>query len=93
MGSRFEPHLTTDGLRNALARSCVRDGHRRAQVGGSEPATGKKIELSTSSLLAHAPMEPLNTTVSVTPDGCEIWAGTQVARGRKPSRQKSPGVR
>jgi len=29
-------------------------------------------------MLAHAPMEPLNTTVSVTTDLCEIWVGTQV---------------
>ena len=29
-------------------------------------------------MLAHAPMEPLNTTVSVSADKCEIWVGTQV---------------
>jgi isoquinoline 1-oxidoreductase subunit beta len=28
--------------------------------------------------LAHATMEPLNCTVYVTPDGCEVWTGTQV---------------
>jgi isoquinoline 1-oxidoreductase subunit beta len=28
--------------------------------------------------LAHAPMEPMNCTVHVRPDGCEIWVGTQV---------------
>jgi isoquinoline 1-oxidoreductase subunit beta len=28
--------------------------------------------------LAHAPMEPLNCTVHVTADACEIWTGTQV---------------
>src|ERR1700726_4259748 len=28
--------------------------------------------------LAHAPMEPLNCTVHVTADACEIWVGTQV---------------
>lgn len=27
--------------------------------------------------LAHAPMEPLNCTVRISPDKCEIWAGTQ----------------
>jgi isoquinoline 1-oxidoreductase beta subunit len=27
--------------------------------------------------LAHAPMEPLNCTVEVRPDGAEIWTGTQ----------------
>jgi isoquinoline 1-oxidoreductase beta subunit len=28
--------------------------------------------------LAHAPMEPMNCTVHVTPDSCEVWTGTQV---------------
>ncbi len=31
--------------------------------------------------LAHAPMEPLNATVRVTGDGCDIWAGTQFQTG------------
>jgi isoquinoline 1-oxidoreductase beta subunit len=29
-------------------------------------------------LLAHAPMEPMNCTVHLTPGACEIWTGTQV---------------
>ena len=28
--------------------------------------------------LAHATMEPMNCTVHVTPDGCDIWVGTQI---------------
>ena len=30
-----------------------------------------------SQFLAHAPMEPMNATASVTANGCEIWAPTQ----------------
>ena len=29
-------------------------------------------------LLAHATMEPMNCTVQLRPDGCELWLGTQV---------------
>ena len=29
-------------------------------------------------MLAHATMEPMNCTVHLTPDSCEIWTGTQV---------------
>jgi isoquinoline 1-oxidoreductase beta subunit len=29
-------------------------------------------------LLAHATMEPMNCTVQLRPDGCDIWIGTQV---------------
>jgi isoquinoline 1-oxidoreductase beta subunit len=28
--------------------------------------------------LAHATMEPMNCTVEITKDGCEIWVGTQI---------------
>ena len=38
-------------------------------------------------LLAHATMEPVNCTVHVRPDGCDIWIGTQV-----PTRVQGAGV-
>ncbi|MCT9124811.1 xanthine dehydrogenase family protein molybdopterin-binding subunit [Cupriavidus gilardii] len=28
--------------------------------------------------LAHTPMEPLNCTVRIAPDGCDVWVGTQM---------------
>jgi isoquinoline 1-oxidoreductase subunit beta len=33
--------------------------------------------------LAHAPMEPLNCTVKISGDRCEVWAGTQAPRQRQ----------
>ena len=41
--------------------------------------------------LAHAPMEPMNCTVHVRADACEIWVGNQVldARARR-RRRRSP---
>jgi isoquinoline 1-oxidoreductase beta subunit len=42
-------------------------------------ATGDRLEASYElPFLAHAPMEPVNATVHVKPDSCEIWTGTQV---------------
>jgi isoquinoline 1-oxidoreductase beta subunit len=42
-------------------------------------ATGDKLEASFElPFLAHATMEPLNATVHLKPDSCEIWTGTQV---------------
>jgi isoquinoline 1-oxidoreductase subunit beta len=39
----------------------------------------KKIEaIYQVPLLAHAALEPMNCTVHVSPDSCEIWVGTQV---------------
>src|SRR5277367_3135762 len=42
-------------------------------------ASGEAIEAAYElPFLAHAPMEPMNCTVHVTPDSCEIWVGSQV---------------
>ncbi|MBP0592522.1 xanthine dehydrogenase family protein molybdopterin-binding subunit [Paraburkholderia sp. LEh10] len=38
--------------------------------------------------LAHATMEPINCTVHVKPDSCDIWVGTQV-----PTRARDAGVK
>jgi isoquinoline 1-oxidoreductase beta subunit len=42
-------------------------------------ATGDRLDASYEMpFLAHATMEPLNCTVHVQPDSCEVWTGTQV---------------
>src|ERR1700723_1349583 len=42
-------------------------------------ATGERLDASYElPFLAHAPMEPVNATVHVKPDACEIWPGTQI---------------
>jgi isoquinoline 1-oxidoreductase beta subunit len=57
---------------------------RQGVVGKSVGDVGKALASDTVEatyevpFLAHAPMEPLNATVHVTPGGCEIWTGTQV---------------
>lgn len=49
------------------------------EVGHVDKASGKVISATYQlPLLAHATMEPINTTVHVRPDGCDIWVGTQV---------------
>jgi isoquinoline 1-oxidoreductase beta subunit len=42
--------------------------------------------------LAHATMEPLNCTVRLTPDACEIWTGTQVQTRAQQYAAKAAGV-
>ncbi len=42
--------------------------------------------------LAHAPMEPLNCTVSLTPGACEIWIGTQVMTRVQSAAAEAAGV-
>lgn len=73
-------NLDTQSLIDALKKSS-QDGP--ALVGrkpkGDAPAGGKEIAAEyVTPMLAHAPMEPLNATVHVTPGHCEIWTGSQV---------------
>lgn len=71
--------LTTQKLRDALAQSSLSGASLVAREVGSMPATGKRVEAEYRlPMLAHATMEPLNTTVHVTAELCEIWVGTQV---------------
>ncbi|PMQ03752.1 Isoquinoline 1-oxidoreductase subunit beta [Dyella sp. AD56] len=49
------------------------------EVGNVDKVTGKVVSATYQMpLLAHATMEPINATVHVRPDGCDIWVGTQV---------------
>jgi isoquinoline 1-oxidoreductase beta subunit len=42
--------------------------------------------------LAHAPMEPMNCTVHVRPDACEIWVGNQVVTRTQAVAAKVTGL-
>jgi isoquinoline 1-oxidoreductase beta subunit len=56
-------------------------------------ATGDKLEASYElPFLAHATMEPVNATVHVTSDSCEIWTGTQVMTRVQSEAAKAAGL-
>jgi len=56
-------------------------------------AIGDKLEASYElPFLAHATMEPINATVHVTPDSCEIWTGTQVMTRVQSEAAKAAGL-
>ena len=60
---------------------------------GSKSMTGKTLEATYfGNLAAHAAMEPMNATASVTKDGVEIWAPTQVQTIAQASAAKIAGV-
>ncbi len=50
-------------------------GHPDAALAGAAKRLDAIYQLP---FLAHAPMEPVNATVHVRPDGAELWTGTQV---------------
>jgi isoquinoline 1-oxidoreductase beta subunit len=56
-------------------------------------ATGEKVEAAYElPFLAHATMEPLNATVHLKPDSCEIWTGTQVIARVQSEAAKAAGL-
>jgi isoquinoline 1-oxidoreductase beta subunit len=77
------PHATLDSatLRAEFAKLAGSDGAVAAQAGdvaGAMAKAAKTVEAEYAvPYLAHAAMEPLNCTVKLAADRCDIWTGTQ----------------
>ncbi len=72
--------LSTADLKTQFAETAKTPGKvaKKAQNADAMKAAAKTIVAEYSvPFLAHAPMEPLNCTVEVRPDGAEIWVGSQ----------------
>ena len=64
-----------------IRRASEKEGAVAKTVGdpAKSLASGEAIDAAYElPFLAHAPMEPMNCTVHLTPDSCEIWVGSQV---------------
>ncbi|GCE82254.1 molybdopterin cofactor-binding domain-containing protein [Komagataeibacter diospyri] len=55
-------------------------------------AHGRYSAIYRQPLLAHATMEPINCTIHVRPDGCDIWTGTQVAERARDTTAEVTGL-
>lgn len=75
-------NTSTDSLRKMFAELSTKPGANARKVGDADAAlasAAKKIEaVYEAPYLSHAPMEPLNAVAHVRPDGCDVWAGTQI---------------
>ena len=77
------PHakLTTAAIAAELEKATLGPGVVAEKVGDADRAmagAATRIDaIYQLPFLAHAAMEPMNCTVHVRPDGCEIWVGTQ----------------
>ncbi|RZA34582.1 MAG: xanthine dehydrogenase family protein molybdopterin-binding subunit, partial [Lysobacteraceae bacterium] len=73
--------LDSAALRAEFSALAATPGLPAAQAGDVEaalPNAAKTVEAEYAlPYLAHAPMEPLNCTVKISPDKCELWVGTQ----------------
>ena len=73
--------VTTEEIRNKIHAASESAGVTAKTVGDADKALGEGERYDAIyelPFLAHAPMEPINCTVHVRPDGCDVWAGSQV---------------
>jgi isoquinoline 1-oxidoreductase beta subunit len=74
--------LGTDDVLKGLAEAARSPGVVARKQGDAAAAIAgapRKLEAEYAvPFLAHAAMEPINCTVHVRPDGCEVWTGSQV---------------
>lgn len=83
-------------IRKLFADLAEKPGAVARKQGDAEAAlssAGKRVEaVYEAPYLAHAPMEPLNCVAHVRPDGCEIWASTQIQTAAREIGAKITGL-
>jgi isoquinoline 1-oxidoreductase beta subunit len=92
------PHakLDTNEIVGALEKATLNPGAVAQNVGNIDSAMASavtKVEATYQvPFLAHATMEPMNCTVHVRKDGCEVWVGNQVLARAQAAAAKTAGL-
>jgi isoquinoline 1-oxidoreductase beta subunit len=92
------PHakLTTSEIVGALETATLHPGAVAQNIGTIDQAMASavtKVEATYQvPFLAHATMEPMNCTVHVRQDGCEVWVGTQTIARVQAAAAKAAGL-
>jgi isoquinoline 1-oxidoreductase subunit beta len=88
--------LSTDEIVGELERATLRPGAVAQNIGDVDKAMASavtKVEATYQvPFLAHATMEPMNCTVHVRKDGCEVWVGTQVMGRTQAAAARTAGL-
>ena len=88
--------LTTNEIVGALEQATLKSGAIAQNIGNVENAMAAavtKVEATYQvPFLAHATMEPMNCTVHVRKDGCEVWVGSQVMARAQAAAAKTTGL-
>jgi isoquinoline 1-oxidoreductase beta subunit len=88
-------HISSKDIWQDLRAASEKDGAVAKSRGDIAKglAAGDKLEASYElPFLAHATMEPVNATVHLTSDSCEIWTGTQVIARVQSEAAKAAGL-
>jgi isoquinoline 1-oxidoreductase subunit beta len=92
------PHarLKTDDIAAELEKATLNSGAVAQNVGDVDKAMASavtKVEATYQvPFLAHATMEPMNCTVHVRKDGCEVWVGSQAMARVQAAAAKTAGL-
>ncbi len=92
------PHakLDTAGIVGELEKATLNAGSVAQNIGDIDKAMASavtKVEATYQvPFLAHATMEPMNCTVHVRKDGCEVWVGNQVLGRAQAAAAKTAGL-
>jgi isoquinoline 1-oxidoreductase beta subunit len=92
------PHakLNTDDIAGALEKATLNSGAVAQNIGDADKAmaaAAAKVEATYQvPFLAHATMEPMNCTVHVRNDGCEVWVGNQAIARAQAEAAKAAGL-
>jgi isoquinoline 1-oxidoreductase subunit beta len=79
-------------LETALDKSGV-VGRSEGDVAQAMTSAARRVEaVYQVPFLAHATMEPVNCTVHLRPDGCDLWVGTQVPTFTQTAAAKETGL-
>jgi isoquinoline 1-oxidoreductase beta subunit len=89
-------HLSTADIVADMARAARQAAARVRSDGDPERALAKASSVLEATyelpFLAHAAMEPMNCTVYVQPDRCDVWTGTQVVTRARAAAAKITGL-
>jgi isoquinoline 1-oxidoreductase beta subunit len=92
------PHakLTTDDIARELEAATRNPGAVAQNIGDADKVIASaptKVEATYEvPFLAHATMEPMNCTVHVRKDACEVWVGTQTLARAQAAAAKTAGM-
>jgi isoquinoline 1-oxidoreductase beta subunit len=89
--------VDTDALEadyDRLARTAGAPAYRRGDGAATLETAARRVNAKYDMpYLAHAPMEPLNCLVSLGPDRCEIWTGTQFQTVDQANAARAAGLK
>jgi isoquinoline 1-oxidoreductase beta subunit len=92
------PHakLNTQEIAGELEKATLNPGAVAQHIGNSDEAMAASVTKVEATyqvpFLAHATMEPMNCTVHLRKDGCEVWVGSQVVGRAQAAAAKTAGL-